>query len=437
MRELISVLLLCSYPVAAQEIILPPFAVEDEPVSLQATDLAPGRRVILEVERTTQDGARAISRSEFQAGGDGRIDPALTAPISGYEGIDASGPFWSMVPQRQSSAATERGTLSVRILDGKEVLAESRIPLRATSPGVVSEDIGAFPGARLYRPAGPARVPVIVVLGGSEGGTYFGRFLAPKLAARGYAALALPYYNSGWGGSPIVGLPTSFQDIEVERLAEVREWIALRTDLDRRAIGVYGVSKGGEFAMLAASRFPWLKCVIGIVPSDVVWEGWGSASPEGTRSSFAWRGKPIPFTPYKGMAAAFEGLARGERRTLVGPHLDGRRENPKRAAAARIAVENHIGPMLVAGGDADTTWPSGEMTRAIAERRVAVGRPTVSLTFADAGHGLAGTGWGPMAFGGQGADVQKQALAQARTWRETLRFLSDVMPVPSTMVSDP
>lgn len=205
MRELISVLLLCSYPVAAQEIILPPFAVEDEPVSLQATDLAPGRRVILEVERTTQDGARAISRSEFQAGGDGRIDPALTAPISGYEGIDASGPFWSMVPQRQSSAATERGTLSVRILDGKEVLAESRIPLRATSPGVVSEDIGAFPGARLYRPAGPARVPVIVVLGGSEGGTYFGRFLAPKLAARGYAALALPYYNSGWGGSPIVG----------------------------------------------------------------------------------------------------------------------------------------------------------------------------------------------------------------------------------------
>lgn len=437
MRRFIPVLLLCSYPIAAQEIILPPFAVEDEPVSLLATDVAPGRRVILEVERTTQDGLRAISRNEFQVGGDGRIDPALRAPVSGYEGIDASGPFWSMVPQRESSGASEKGTLSVRILDGTEVLAQSSIPLRATSPGVVSEDIGAYPGARLYRPAGTARVPVVIVLGGSEGGTYFGRFLAPKLAARGYAALALPYYNSGWGGSPITGLPTSFQDIEVGRLAEVRDWIALRTDLDERAIGVYGVSKGGEFAMLAASRFPWLKCVIGIVPSDVVWEGWGSTDPEGTRSSFAWRGRPLPFVPYKGMAAAFAGLAKGERRTLVGPHLDGRRENPSRAAAARIAVEDYTSPMFIAGGDADTTWPSGEMTRAIAERRAGFGRPTVSLTFADAGHSLAGTGWGPMAFGAEGIDVQTQAIAQARTWRETLRFLSDVMPVPSTMVSDP
>lgn len=70
----------------------------------------------------------------------------------------------------------------------------------------------------------------------------------------------------------------------------------------------------------------------------------------------------------------------------------------------------------------------GEMTRAIAERRAARGLRTVSLTFADAGHALAGTGWEPMAYGGSSAEIEANAKAQAQVWSATLEFLADVMP---------
>lgn len=39
----------------------------------------------------------------------------------------------------------------------------------------------------------------------------------------------------------------------------------------------------GEFALLATSRMPWIRAVVAIVASDVVWEGWGSGVAGGAR----------------------------------------------------------------------------------------------------------------------------------------------------------
>lgn len=296
--------------------------------------------------------------------------------------------------------------------------------------GVRYEDVAGFPAARLYRPHDTRRRPIIIALGGSEGGAWFGRSIAPHLAGLGYAVLALPYYNAGWGEPVTAGLPSAFADIPVDRLEAVRRWIRTRSDLDARGIALYGVSKGGEFAMLAATRLAWLRAVIGVVPSDVVWEGWGAGIAEGTRSSFAWKGRAFLFTPYKGMTAAFAAIGRGERVALTVPHLEGRRANPDRAAHARIPVERYAGPMLIAGGDKDMTWPSGEMVRSIAERRAIAGRVTVALGFPTAGHGLTGTGWAPLAYPGMEAEAAGNAKAQQTVWAETVRFLARHLPTP-------
>ena len=176
--------------------------------------------------------------------------------------------------------------------------------------------------------------------------------------------------------------------------------------------------------MIAATRFPWLRVVVGIVPSDVVWEGWGTNAADGTSSFFAWNGRPLPFTPYYFMTETIATLSKGERGSLTVPHLEGRRGASERTAAARIPVERYRGAMFIAGGDLDRTWPSGVMDQSIAELRAEKRRTTIAISFAGAGHGLAGTGWEPMNYPGNETLVADAAAHQI-IWSRMRAFFCD------------
>lgn len=402
-------------PGSAQRVTMPTEVVGDGPVSVRVEGLLPGANVTLRAERVADGGDAFRSEAMFRADARGRVDPVRNAPVSGdYRGVDEAGPFWSMRPIRGQAAGVARGTVKVTALVAGEPVATGTTRLLRGDPRIIVEQAGAsFAGAKLYRLPGAGKRPVVILLGGSEGGGSYGESFGPVLATRGYAALSLPYYSPDWGGPRIEGLPVDFADLPVDRLAAVRDWIAGRRDLDAGRIGLVGVSKGGEFAMIAASRFPWLKAVAGIVPSDVVWEGWGpSVTRDDARSSFSWAGEPLPFVPYQGMRETIAALYRGERTTLRTPHEAGRRAHPDRVAAAGIPVERFRGAMLVAGGERDGTWPSADMVRSIAARRAGVGLRTEALTFAGAGHGLSGSGWEPTNYGVPGQDPAATAHAQ-------------------------
>ena len=418
------VLAAAATPAAAQRVKAPATVVGGGPVPVRVTGLPPGAQATLVAERVVGRGERYRSETAFRADGRGVVDLARAAPVGGgYRGVDPAGPFWSMRPDPKTAAGVEPGTARLTVLvDGKAV-ATRVTRFERGDARVVSEEVAAFPGATLFRLPGGAKRPVVIMLGGSEGGDGYGRAFGPVLASRGYAALSLPYYSPDWGGPRIAGLPVDFAGIPVDRLALVRDWIAGRPELDAARIGLVGVSKGGEFAMLAASRFPWLKAVAGIVPSDVVWVGWGpSVTADDTRASFAWAGKPLPFVPYQGMRETIAALYRGERRTLRTPHEAGRAAHPDRAAAAVIPVERYRGAMLVAGGGRDATWASADMVRSIAARRARAGLRTEALIFPDAGHGLSGDGWEPTAYPGE-ADPAATAHAQVAVRRALFRML--------------
>lgn len=418
-------------PAAAQRVEMPAQVVGEGPVPVRVTGLPPGATMTLVAERVVGEGKpgdRYRSEATFRADRRGRLDPARDAAVGGdYRGVDAAGPFWSMRPDPKAAAGVAPGTARITVLIGGRPVATGVTRFGRGDPRVVAEEVAAFPGATLFRMPGAPKRPVVIVLGGSEGGDGYGRAFGPVLAAQGYAALSLPYYSPDWGGPRIAGLPVDFADIPVDRLAAVRDWIAGRADLDADRIGLVGVSKGGEFAMIAASRFPWLKAVAGIVPSDVVWEGWGpSVKADDTRASFAWEAKPLPFVPYRGMRETIAALYRGERRTLREPHEAGRAAHPERAAASAIPVERYRGAMLVAGGERDGTWASADMVRAIAARRRRVGLRTEALTFPGAGHGLSGSGWEPTNYPGEadpGATARAQRVVRAALFRMFGRVL--------------
>lgn len=307
-------------------------------------------------------------------------------------------------------------------------VATAPVSLSAQSPRPIATDVSSeipvdpLPGAFFVAPAGPGPHPAIILLGGSEGGDGSARNWAPLFVPEGYAVLGLPYYEPSYGGARrFPHLKTAFDSIPIEMVEKARDWLRSRPDVRNDAIAIYGASKGAEMALLAASLIDGFAAVAAIVPSDVVWEGWGPGTEEGASSSFSWRGKALPFVPYIGMSEEIAKFGRpGETPRLRLPHDRGRHANPASAVRARIAVEDIAAPVLVAGGDADNVWNSGEMAQAIAERRAAAGLETVSLIFTDAGHALSGTGKQRAERPYADADLEAQRIV----WPVTLRFLA-------------
>ena len=412
---------------SAQEFSAPAAIVDGDPLTWQLRDLPPGTEVEVTLERTS-NGSRETAKAVYRVNSDGQIDPCRDAPLSGtYSGVDCSGLSWSV-----SSAPTgsvEMPSIALVATASGQTLARADVSL--SEPRVREEAIAAFPGAKLFLPKDAKRPPVVILLGGSEGGDWFGNIMGPKLAARGFAAISLPYYTSGWSGAGIAGLPTAFRDIPIDRLAMVRDWLTARGDLDAGRIALHGASKGGEFALAAATRFDWINAVVAIVPSDVIWEGWGDGAPAGTTSSFSWEGKSLPFVPYEGMDAVLAGFAQGRGGSFLAPHVEGRRRHPEAVALARIKVETIAAPVFLAGGDRDTTWPSGQMVRSIAERRAENCLITEAHTFADAGHALSGTGWNATGAG-RSETAQADAAAQRKVWPEVIQFLQKYLSTGKT-----
>ncbi|TQK03364.1 acyl-CoA thioester hydrolase/BAAT C-terminal domain-containing protein [Herbaspirillum sp. SJZ107] len=411
-------------------------AAADSP-AITIEGLPPHARVALVAERVViERGApvRYRAGADFVAGADGIVDLGRDAPVAGsYRGADVRGLFWSMVPIAGAAAATEAGVARMTAtVDGKPV-ASRDLRFDQDDPQVQVEPVAAFPGAVFARPRTAGRRPVVIALGGSEGGARSARELAMRLAAHGFAAVGLPYYSPAAPGRTereLPALPASFVEIPVDRLNQVRDWLAARDDVDDGRIALYGVSKGAEFALVAASRLTWLSAVVAIVPSDVVWQGWGQdAGATGAgRSSFSFGGKPLPFVPNLGFQQELEGFRTGAPVRYRRPMEKGRAAFPQAALAARIRVEDFEGPMLVAGGGDDQMWDSGAMAQNIAERRLEAGRPTVSLVFPDGGHMLNGTGWEPTTQYDAGVfklggTPEGNARAQAEVWREALAFL--------------
>jgi dienelactone hydrolase len=377
------------------------------------TGMKPGATVTLTGLRRSRDGNRTfVGEVRRPADRRGRVRLSETP--------DDMALFWAAKPRDVVAGDPEPGTVLLVATDGAVRAQAAALTTPPASAYTVSSDT-PFPGAVWAMPVGAKRPPVIIVLGGSEGGNSTATTYAPLFAARGYAVLGLPYYN-GVGAGGIAGLPTAFAEIPVDRLEQARAWLAARGDVGAERIGIWGVSKGAEFALIAASRYPWLKAVAAIVPTDVVWEGWGRP-PNPRFSSFSVAGQALPFVPYDDIEGEFAKFGTGGRPDLRRAHADGRVKNPARVAEARIPIERYAGPLLVAGGGKDTVWPSFEMTEAIRATRLKAGRPVVAIAEPGAGHALAGPGTDPAdpstALGG---DARSIATARLATWRATFRM---------------
>lgn len=222
-----------------------------------------------------------------------------------------------------------------------------------------------IPGlGRLYEPPGDRYVPHVLVLHGSEGAwSGFAHLQAASFAARGIAALPLGYSMGGnlWNAGAIENVP-------IDKTAEALDALR-RLPRSTGKVGVYGVSRGAEHALLLAvlmtvdDSMHEPDAVAVHAPPDVIcgafdakeWRdpgdpGWRAWDP--SRRAWTWKGASDTLLP-----------------------------------SQPIEIQQYAGPLLISAGENDTTWSSA-MAKRLGNRYATDGRAAEQLIFPGEGHVL-------------------------------------------------
>jgi Acyl-CoA thioester hydrolase/BAAT N-terminal region/BAAT / Acyl-CoA thioester hydrolase C terminal len=218
------------------------------------------------------------SWAEFRVPRSGRVDLNSDRPVRGtWRRADARDLLWSgeRVESYGKTLPTTGSDVLLRVTVGGNEVAAKTLVLSDGGVGLVRTTINE-PGfsAAYAAPQGTGPYPITIVLHGSEGGDRdMASIGAARFASRGYATLALNYFARPHKG--MTNIPTEHIELPIELVERARSWLAMRPEADLSRVGIWGVSKGAEFAALAASQFDWIDAAVACVASDVVWEGYG------------------------------------------------------------------------------------------------------------------------------------------------------------------
>lgn len=204
--------------------------------------------------------------------------------------------------------------------------------------------------------AGAERRPLLVAMGGAEGGNPWAGARAQPMRnaflADGYAFAALGYF-----GAP--GTPAQLDRIAIDAVRSAIASLARNPAVDGRCIALIGGSKGAELALLLASRSPEIKAVAAVVPASVVFVG---HTDQFDTSSFSDAGQEIAFVPMT--EEAVPALIAGDKRKV----FDLMMRDTHAVERARIPVEQINGPVFLLSATQDEMWASREMSDQIMAR---------------------------------------------------------------------
>lgn len=201
----------------------------------------------------------------------------------------------------------------------------------------------------------------VIVLGGSEGNENIPINLGAKFATNGLYSLGVCYWN-------VENLPKQLVSVPIDSLERAVFWLKNR---GFKKIFIYGISKGGELALLCASLMKDISGVIAISPSHCVWSGLkGSKNIFSKRfvpvSEFSYKGKDFPFMMAKlTYGPAIRHFILDNQMDISYIYKDALSDFDEKTA---INVENIKGDVLFIYSKNDTMWPSEESVNYMIER---------------------------------------------------------------------
>ena len=410
---------------AQQLQVEPKEGLADESLSISAKGLPAHSPVTIRATMKDSQGRVWQSFAGFYADIRGTLDLSSQAPIHGsYTGINVNGLIQSMqLPgdaygrSRFSSEWSARYAIQFDLESHGRIINTQTVNRKFASSGVVAEDVredGLI--AKLFLPGTTAKVPAVLVLGGSEGGLGE-QELGALLASRGFVALTLAYFGAEH-------LPASLSNIPLEYFDKALDFLQRQSPVQRDRIGILGTSKGAEAGLLVASRNPVPRVVVAYAPSAYVWS---CICEENGQSSWSVHGKPVPFIPFQDdpTYAPPDGFPlRITVNYLYSLHQQvGLKETT-------IPVERIRGPIMLISGKDDQLWPSYPMANAIIDRRHRLTKfRDLHLAYANAGHvigkAILPVGSTAVANGHieTGGTLYGDAAAQQDSWPRVIEFL--------------
>ncbi len=255
------------------------------------------------------------------------------------------------------------------------------------------------------------KFPAIVTLGGSLGGIKLAELYADSLCKHGYISLSLAYFNYD-------SLPTQLEEIPLEYFKKGLDYLLSHPKVDANRIGILGVSKGAEAALLIGSYFPEIPVAVAAhMPSAYVWQGinWDP------KSSWKFNNQPLPFIKY----------GNGSREDVSQYYINGLSSaDSTEITKATIPVENINGPVLISAGALDRIWPSALFSKQIINRLQEHNFQfnIVHNFFPKGGHSLFGLFGNIEQYGyvlSNGGSLENNYNASQLNWKVTLAFFEN------------
>jgi dienelactone hydrolase len=395
----------------------------DERIAVRVEGADPGEGVTVRAELTDDDDAAWTAAATFTADADGVVDLTSQAPESGdWSGVAPMGWCWAMTSKadaRSPSLADRPGVDVVLEASTDDCEPDSRARETITrqvydpaiEPHAVEADglVGTW-----YEPAGEGPHPGVVSLHGSAGpGSHRVERL---LATHGFATLALAYT----GDAPVV--PDRIREVSLTYVHDALEWFGSRPAVAAGPLGLFGVSRGAELALLVGARSNRVGAVVSYAGSGVPYD-----TPMGDTAWLDPAGDPVPH---------IEGVGEPERtddgHVVTRPVLERGLEDADGATldAATIRVEDIDGPVLLVSGGDDQVWPARRLSAIAADRLGEADRdaPHAHLTDDDVGH-LISVPYVPLAdFEHGGGTPAATAALGVDAWERTLEYFELGLP---------
>jgi len=281
------------------------------------------------------------------------VDLSTQRPDSGtYDWVDGMGLVESMTRQ-QTNLGDIAKDISARDSIFMEVVAETNgetqratVERRFMSPEVHTERVSTpFTGELFF--TDQAHNPTVIVPTGSGGDLGSTLPIAALLASHGLNALALAYFHEQ-------GLPSNLARIPLEYFEGVFAWLANHPLVNGKKLQILGISKGGELALLLASRYPVITRVVGMAPHAYCFQGLNFRN----MSSWTYHGEDLPFIQLKDrwvFADMLSGFLHDRPFEFAPTYVRGL-HSARNTEAARIKVENAQADLLLLAGRQDGMW---------------------------------------------------------------------------------
>lgn len=406
--------------------------------NIKLDNLPQNKNITLHAYRKNREGL-IYSFACFKTDSKGQIQLNKNKPIlATYSGADSLGIFWSMTKPKYLNEELpfevnnlKWNTIYFQLeLNGK-IISKDELQLTLQTPDITCEEIrNKDIAANFYYPKNKENVPLIIMLGGSNGGIREVDDRAKIISSHGYAVLALGYFR-------MENLPKSIERIPLEYFFKSVDWAKEKQFIDTTKIVIIGVSKGAEAALLVASMRRDIKGAIAFVPSNVRWQGIPNGPSFVSKPSWTLNGKDLPFLncsfSFSFFGKFISNAKQIEMREIFQTIFT---EDKSKIKPALIEVEKINGPILLFAGKDDKLWPSYDMCQMMENRLDSLNfeHQVECFYYDNAGHFIFGPDLMPtiyykydkFAWGGKDSE---NSAAQVDSWDKMIRFLKKYFPV--------